>query len=128
MSSSYFLEVQQKTIQGKEFTLSSGRQLKEVKCLEEEDMKVQPQNEEVTELQVEETMQEKEEKEDERRLSTCKKKDKGQGKKLNPTPTYPPDLPFPSRLKNPREDWQYAKFLKMLIQLHVNIPFVDMPA
>lgn len=53
-----------------------------------------------------------------------KRHDKGKANEVISTPIYS-NLPFPSRLTNLRDETQYSKILKMITQLHVNIPFVE---
>jgi len=56
-------------------------------------------------------------------------KKKGEEKEENPkkdlSETYKPKIPFPQRLKNTKQDPQFSKFLELLKQLRVNIPFVE---
>ncbi|XP_010521458.1 PREDICTED: uncharacterized protein LOC104800359 [Tarenaya hassleriana] len=42
-----------------------------------------------------------------------------------PPPPRPPPVPFPSRLRKHNEDSQFAKFVEMLKQLEVTMPFTD---
>lgn len=102
-------------------TLGSGRKLEEVKGPREEEVEIQPNNVRPNKPQVEEVAQE----EKEVQYSSPRKEDKGKGKEINSTPIYSGNLPFPCRLKNPRDEGQFSKFSKILKQLHVNIPFVD---
>ena len=41
-----------------------------------------------------------------------------------PVRPYRPPIPYPARLRKEKEEGQYQRFLDMLRQLHVNIPFV----
>ncbi|XP_039135556.1 uncharacterized protein LOC120272975 [Dioscorea cayenensis subsp. rotundata] len=38
---------------------------------------------------------------------------------------YVPRLPYPSRLKNNRTNEQFKRFMDLLKQLHINVPFVE---
>ena len=39
--------------------------------------------------------------------------------------TYIPPVPFSERIQKHKDDQQFKKFAKILKQLHINIPFVD---
>ncbi|XP_061358664.1 uncharacterized protein LOC133302863 [Gastrolobium bilobum] len=61
-------------------------------------------------------------------ISMEKSMPKGQATKSNvetPVVKNRPPPPFPQRLQKQKQDNQFRKFLDLLKQLHVNIPFVD---
>ncbi|XP_061370003.1 uncharacterized protein LOC133312761 [Gastrolobium bilobum] len=63
-----------------------------------------------------------------RNISMEKSMPKGQATKSNvetPVAKNRPPPPFPQRLQKQKQDNQFRKFLDLLKQLHVNIPFVD---
>ncbi|XP_057808488.1 uncharacterized protein LOC131022965 [Salvia miltiorrhiza] len=51
------------------------------------------------------------------------KKDNGLHKAANP---YTPPIPFPSRLRNAKQDQQFNDFYKLLSKVNVNLPLLDM--
>ena len=52
-------------------------------------------------------------------------KEKEKETKSIPPKPYMPPLPFPQRFARAKLESQYGKFLGMLKQLHVNVPFLD---
>lgn len=42
-----------------------------------------------------------------------------------PIKEYAPQLLYPSRLKNDHNDEQFRRFLDLLKQLHINVPFIE---
>ncbi|XP_057790737.1 uncharacterized protein LOC131007839 [Salvia miltiorrhiza] len=50
------------------------------------------------------------------------KKDNGLHKAVNP---YTPPIPFPSRLRNAKQDQQFNYFYKLLSKVNVNLPLLD---
>nr|XP_009794617.1 PREDICTED: uncharacterized protein LOC104241374 [Nicotiana sylvestris] len=51
-----------------------------------------------------------------------KKKEENNIEKLTPLPV---NIPFPQKMKREKLDNQFAKFLEILKQIHINIPFTD---
>ena len=42
----------------------------------------------------------------------------------NPPP-YVPKIPYPQRIRQKKNDEKFSKFLDMLKNLHINVPFVE---
>ena len=57
--------------------------------------------------------------------STAQPRDSSKTVKKPPVKAYKPQIPYPGRLKMEKEDVSHHKFLSMLRQLHINIPFVE---
>jgi len=52
-------------------------------------------------------------------------KEKSKGKVLAPNDEYVPKLPFPQRYKKAKLDEQFGKFLEILKNIYIDIPFVE---
>ena len=57
--------------------------------------------------------------------STAQPRDSSETVKKPPVKAFKPQIPYPGRLKKEKEDVIHHKFLSMLQQLHINIPFVE---
>lgn len=60
-------------------------------------------------------------------VNTAPRKDKGDEKIITEKLVYTPILPYPARLKQSAttNSSQFTKFLSLLKQLHINLPFVN---
>ncbi|KAK8935660.1 hypothetical protein KSP39_PZI013348 [Platanthera zijinensis] len=60
------------------------------------------------------------------RLAQDAPQEESSGEAPNVTPMeYQPAIPYPAKINKERMDAQYGKFLSMIKQLHVNLPFSD---
>ncbi|KAJ4713038.1 DNA-directed DNA polymerase [Melia azedarach] len=98
--------------QCKVITLKSGKELKPLKCKENEVKKDKMKENEVIGKKVEE--------------EALKEVSKPYGISFpNNPPIISPPLPFLRRFQKKKLDAQFSKFLETFRKLHVNIPFVD---
>ncbi|XP_031106701.1 uncharacterized protein LOC116011285 [Ipomoea triloba] len=104
-------------------TLRSGKELPELTLKKSTNSK-SPIEEEVVEKVLE---NDKDKEKEESPLPTSPKATQSQdkGKDKVDLPMYQPPLPFPGRVKKNMDKTQYGKFLELLKQLHINVPFLD---
>ncbi|XP_031116676.1 uncharacterized protein LOC116020336 [Ipomoea triloba] len=104
-------------------TLRSGKELPEPTLKKNTISKSPIEEEKVEEILEEEKEQEKETSPLPSSPKATQSRDKG--KEKVDLPMYQPPLPFPGRVKKSIDKTQYGKFLELLKQLHINVPFLD---
>ncbi|XP_031100833.1 uncharacterized protein LOC116004803 [Ipomoea triloba] len=104
-------------------TLRSGKELPEPTLKKSTNSK-SPIEEEIVEVVLE---HDKEQEKEKSPLPSSPKaaQSRDKGKEKVDLPMYQPPLPFPGRVKKNMDKTQYGKFLELLKQLHINVPFLD---
>ncbi|XP_031120237.1 uncharacterized protein LOC116023381 [Ipomoea triloba] len=104
-------------------TLRSGKELPEPILKKSTNPKSPIEEEIVEEILQDDKEQEKEE--SSLPLSSKATQAQDKGKEKVDLPMYQPPLPFPGRVRKNIDTTQYGKFLELLKQLHINLPFLD---